>query len=65
MIFVSVGFQVMWESKEMKEADRSAKRGLGYEEQHCLLPPSDFKPVVRNTHSLWQKDWVENPGQKL
>ena len=46
--------------------DRAAKAARRTDMQPCLIPPSDFKPVIRkHITAMWQATWDESPLNKL
>ena len=46
--------------------DRAAKTALRTDMQPCLIPPSDFKPIIRkHITAMWQATWDESPLNKL
>ena len=49
-----------------ERADRAAKAARRTDMQPCLIPPSDFKPVIRKLiTAMWQATWDESPLNKL
>ena len=49
-----------------ERADRAAKAARRTDMQPCLIPPSDFKPVIRkHITAIWQSTWDESPLNKL
>ena len=49
-----------------ERADRAAKMACRTDMQPCLIPPSDFKPIIRkHTTAMWQNTWDESTLNKL
>ena len=49
-----------------ERADRAAKAARRTNMQPCLIPPSDFKPIIRkHITAMWQATWDESPLNKL
>ena len=49
-----------------ERADRAAKAAHRTDMQPCLIPPSDFKPIIRrHITAMWQATWDESPLNKL
>ena len=49
-----------------ERADRAAKAARRTDMQPCLIPPSDFKPIIRkHITAMWQATWDESPLNKL
>ena len=49
-----------------ERADRAAKTVRRTDMQPCLIPPSDFKPIIRkHIIAMWQNTWDESPLKKL
>ena len=49
-----------------EHADRAAKTARRTDMQPCLIPPSDFKPIIRkHITAMWQNTWDESPLNKL
>ena len=49
-----------------ERADRAAKTACRTNMQPCLIPLSDFKPVIRkHITTMWQSTWDESPLNKL
>ena len=48
------------------KSDRAAKAARRTDMQPCLIPPSDFKPIIRkHITAMWQNTWDESPLNKL
>ena len=44
----------------------AAKMARRTDMQPCLIPPSDFKPIIRkHITAMWQNTWDETPLNKL
>ena len=49
-----------------ERADRAAKTARRTDMQPCLIPPSDFKPIIRkHITAMWQNTWDESPLNKI
>ena len=49
-----------------ERADRAAKAARRTDMQPCLIPPLDFKPIIRkHITAMWQATWDESPLNKL
>ena len=49
-----------------ERADRAAKTARRTGMQPCLIPPSDFKPIIhKHITGIWQSTWDESPLKKL
>ena len=49
-----------------ERADRAAKTARRTDMQPCLIPSSDFKPIIRkHITAMWQSTWDESPLNKL
>ena len=49
-----------------ERAGRAAKAARRTDMQPCLIPPSDFKPIIRkHITAMWQATWDESPLNKL
>ena len=49
-----------------ERANRAAKMARRTDMQPCLIPPSDFKPIIhKHITAIWQSTWDESPLNKL
>ena len=49
-----------------EHANRAAKMARRTDMQPCLIPPSDFKPIIhKHITAIWQSTWDESPLNKL
>ena len=49
-----------------ERADRATKTARRTDMQPCLIPPTDFKPIIhKHITAMWQNTWDESPLNKL